>query len=223
MKNTGLASPNTQRDGVIVDTRVLPETKDLLHLLRQLAEDGLLDPGFAASETNTVSEKVRSGNTGIWSPSLWNFRDVVAFSEQNPSAIFELVGPVSNVNGQLLGATCRPDVTFDAIAVDSLHPNAAIALLKEYHKSYNAVHSRAAQCDDILTFAPANAVYNEVQPALTELTNRRFNQIILGSGSVDDEFEEYVQEWKRRGGDSALVALNEWWSNRDRDEPPRLR
>jgi len=205
------------RDGQIVDTRVQPSIALYLATLRDLVQDGLIDSDFARHDRATASQKVVSGNAGIWSPLLWSFGDVSVFTETNPQAHYQIAGPASNEEDDIVAMTCGVDVRFSAITVDSLHQDEAMRLLTKYQDVFNSARLTNAHCspyEGILSKAVDGIPeYDRVAEALSNLTLDTFNNIILGSDPVEHAFEIYVNEWERLGGRDAQTSVNEWWSS----------
>ncbi|WP_409345017.1 extracellular solute-binding protein [Paenibacillus sp. MBLB4367] len=46
--------------------------------------------------------------------------------------------------------------------------------------------------------------------ALTKLESEALTKIILGQSSID-EFDKYVEQWKKQGGDEIVKEINEWY------------
>ncbi|WP_062105850.1 extracellular solute-binding protein [Bacillus niameyensis] len=69
-----------------------------------------------------------------------------------------------------------------------------------------------------------NVVYNEFAGASTptmvskgssldKLTDETFTKIIMGSDSIDN-FDKYVEDWKKLGGDKITEEVNEWYKEK---------
>ncbi|MCU6712634.1 extracellular solute-binding protein [Paenibacillus sp. J5C_2022] len=65
-----------------------------------------------------------------------------------------------------------------------------------------------------------NEFYGTATPTMTEkltslhkMTDETFTKIIMGSSPID-EFDKYVESWKKLGGGDITNEVNEWYSNR---------
>lgn len=60
---------------------------------------------------------------------------------------------------------------------------------------------------------PADGIFidelNELYPKLKEITNTRYIEMIVGEVPIEGGFEDFVKEWKSRGGDELTMALDE--------------
>ncbi|WP_372662527.1 extracellular solute-binding protein [Cohnella sp.] len=84
-------------------------------------------------------------------------------------------------------------------------PSGAYAILEQYEKNNQLLYESfvGGQTETMI----------EKQSILNDLLNETYINIILGH-SVD-EFDQFVDEWRRLGGDMITAEVNEWYSKRD--------
>jgi putative aldouronate transport system substrate-binding protein len=268
----GACTTFIERDGKVVDTRVQPETRELLALLRGLVEEGLLDQEYVINKGQQINEKVASGKVGMWSSSPWSLRDLLpAFEENNPGARYLFIAPAVDRQGQAGVRQREPVRGFSVIAVDSEHPEEAMDFLAQYagrediqdfvsygienvhytvrddglkevtpeaetrkyniyYVAWNTVQGHLDRAKlkhywpvyeptfkyslypEIVAYAPPIKAYEEVKQSLTDLTNETFDKIILGQLPLA-AFDDYVQQWEKLGGATALKAVADWWAS----------
>jgi putative aldouronate transport system substrate-binding protein len=51
----------------------------------------------------------------------------------------------------------------------------------------------------------------EKGPALDKMKNELFTKIILGTASID-QFDKFVEDWKKNGGDEITKEVNDWYA-----------
>jgi len=71
-----------ERDGKLVYSNTLPETKEALAFLRRLYAERLIDPEFPLNRTKTLEEKVASGKVGIFSAAWYDTRGPIDQNKQ---------------------------------------------------------------------------------------------------------------------------------------------
>lgn len=71
-----------ERDGKLVYSNTLPETKEALAFLRKLYEERLIDPEFPLNRTRTLEEKVASGKVGMFSAAWYDTRGPIDLNKQ---------------------------------------------------------------------------------------------------------------------------------------------
>ena len=268
----GACTTYIEKAGEVVDTRVQPETKEFLALLRGLVEEGLLDLEYVINKQQNINEKVASGKVGMWSSSPWSLRDLLpAFEENNPSAKYSFIAPAVDRQGRAGVRQREPVRGFSVIAVDSAYPEETMDLLAQYagrqdiqdfvsygienvhytvredglkevtpeaetrkyniyYVIWNTVQGHLDRAKlkhywdvyeptfkyslypDIVTYAPPIKAHEEVKQALADLTNETFDKIILGQLPLA-AFDDYVQQWEKLGGATALAAVADWWAS----------
>ncbi|MFD0961041.1 extracellular solute-binding protein [Paenibacillus chungangensis] len=93
-ENLGLTAPITgafgvqkgqwvERDGKLVYSSTLPEMKQAIQFLAELYKEGLIDQEWALNKYATVTEKISSGKTGLFSAMWYDTRGPIKTSQQN--------------------------------------------------------------------------------------------------------------------------------------------
>jgi putative aldouronate transport system substrate-binding protein len=85
------------------------------------------------------------------------------------------------------------------------------AKLKHYWPVYEPTFKYSLY-PEIVAYAPPIKAYEEVKQSLTDLTNETFDKIILGQLPLA-AFDDYVQQWEKLGGATALKAVADWWAS----------
>ncbi|MFC3343314.1 extracellular solute-binding protein [Paenibacillus abyssi] len=77
----------TERDGRLVYSDILPETKEALAYLNTLYEEGLLDPEFPINRNKSLEQKIVSGKVGLYSATWYDTRGPIALNKsRDPNA-----------------------------------------------------------------------------------------------------------------------------------------
>lgn len=76
----------TERDGKLVHSTTLPETKQALALLRQWYSEGLIDPDKFVIEPKQAKDKFISGKIGIWATEVFLSNDARVAWKNNGTA-----------------------------------------------------------------------------------------------------------------------------------------
>ena len=198
------------RNGEIVDTRVDPKTKELLGILHELVEEGLLDKNYVNNDSETLSEIV-------------THEKVALISFNNPWQIQQMLTELGEISD---GRTYRPFLpqlgamrneellstpeSFSSITVASRHPTDAMHLMAEYYKLRGAYDSVYLPQD----FGPEILGNTDVSDRLNDLTVETFSRIIAGNESLN-AFDDFVEEWRNLGGEDVLEEVNSWWSDQE--------
>lgn len=76
-----------ERDGKLVNGRILPETKEALAYLARLYKEGLLDREFPLNLQNNLYEKIENGRVGLFSATWYDTRGPIADNmKKDPNA-----------------------------------------------------------------------------------------------------------------------------------------
>ncbi len=127
------AATYIDRNGQVVDTRVLPERKEFLAFLAKLVKERLLDQEYVLNKSKNINEKVASGKVGLFSSSPWGLRDLLpAFEEKNPGGKYVFIAPAMDKDGRSGVLERRPIRGFTVIAADAKYPAEAFDLLVQY-------------------------------------------------------------------------------------------
>lgn len=98
----GILYDYEDRDGKIVDARLLPEYKEYLSFMNQLYDEGLLDTDMPINTGSTISEKVAAGKVGYfcgWVDDAKNL--LVAKREQGEDGtFFQAIPPLKDPEGK---------------------------------------------------------------------------------------------------------------------------
>ncbi|RED37276.1 carbohydrate ABC transporter substrate-binding protein (CUT1 family) [Paenibacillus sp. VMFN-D1] len=86
-------------------------------------------------------------------------------------------------------------------------PSGAFSILDRYKRNNQLLY-------ESFVGAPTDTMI-EKQSILDSLTMDTFTNIILGHPI--DEFDRFVEEWHRLGGDKMTAEVNEWYSNKQKD------
>lgn len=62
------------------------------------------------------------------------------------------------------------------------------------------------------TYVPATPTMQSKGATLKTMQDTAFTKIIMGESSIDD-FDKFVADWKKLGGDDILKEANEWYAN----------
>ncbi|MCR2807582.1 extracellular solute-binding protein [Paenibacillus soyae] len=73
----------TERDGQLVNASTLPEMKEALAFIAGLHKDGLIDPEWMLNKEANFSEKIASGQVGLFSAFWYDTRGPILTSKQN--------------------------------------------------------------------------------------------------------------------------------------------
>lgn len=130
-----------ERDGKLVNTDVLPETKEALSTLHDMYEKGWIDPEFGVKDLSTVAMDVANNKVGIvfavnWSPLSNVLNDCI---QANENADFICVPTnILGVDGEyaLTGQDARC-TSFLVISKTCEHPEAVIRMLNLYRDLYD--------------------------------------------------------------------------------------
>ncbi|GAA3409597.1 extracellular solute-binding protein [Paenibacillus hodogayensis] len=71
-----------ERDGKLVYSNTLPETKEALGFLRKLYAEGLIDPEFPLNRSRNLEEKIVSGRVGLFSATWYDTRGPIELNKQ---------------------------------------------------------------------------------------------------------------------------------------------
>jgi putative aldouronate transport system substrate-binding protein len=74
-----------ERNGTLVYSATLPETKKALAFLAELYRDNLLDPDFPLNTTESLGDKVASGKVGLYAAAWFDTRGPIERSRANDS------------------------------------------------------------------------------------------------------------------------------------------
>ncbi|WP_010270585.1 extracellular solute-binding protein [Paenibacillus senegalensis] len=76
-----------ERDGVLVYSGILPETRQALEFLSRLYKEGLLDPQFPLNKQRNLEDKVIDGRVGLYSAAWFDTRNPIEKNvRQDPQA-----------------------------------------------------------------------------------------------------------------------------------------
>ncbi len=90
----------TEVDGKLVHSTVLPEVKEVLALLAQWYEEGLIDPDKFIIEKNQAIDKLAAGQIGAYEGSVWNLQEARgAWAKGDPNATCAIITPPAGPNG----------------------------------------------------------------------------------------------------------------------------
>ncbi|CAM4222468.1 putative aldouronate transport system substrate-binding protein [Paenibacillus endophyticus] len=87
-------------------------------------------------------------------------------------------------------------------------PNGAFAILDNYEKNNQLMY-------ESFVGVPTESII-EKQPILDTLKNKTFLNIILGRPI--EEFDQFVEEWHRLGGNEMTTEVNQWYSEKGRNK-----
>jgi putative aldouronate transport system substrate-binding protein len=77
----------TTRDGQMVNSNILPETKEALGFLSRLYKEGLLDQEFPLNKIRNLDEKVSTGKVGLFSAAWYDTRGPIETNKKlDPNA-----------------------------------------------------------------------------------------------------------------------------------------
>nr|WP_245954997.1 extracellular solute-binding protein [Paenibacillus flagellatus] len=71
-----------ERDGQLVYSNILPETKEALAFLRKLYEERLIDPEFPLNRNKNLEEKIATGKVGLFSAAWYDTRGPIELNKQ---------------------------------------------------------------------------------------------------------------------------------------------
>ncbi|GIP31603.1 extracellular solute-binding protein [Paenibacillus sp. J2TS4] len=265
-----------ERDGELVYSGILPETKEALAFLSGLYRDQLLDPEFPLNKTKTLEEKIISGKVGLFSAAWFDTRGPIEESRKSdPKAEWiPLEYPVGKDGHRGTYSTSLVR-SYNVIPATSSNPEGVVTFLNfiagEGHKTLKlgfenevwikrdgkmisnfAEHDRqkyrgiyGALCDtveldvskdrldslgehfhlwDNIEKVHANLIKNQFESAptpamgkyntkLQQLQDETFTKIVVGTLPLD-EFDSFVERWKREGGNEITEEVNEWYKNK---------
>ncbi|XID93498.1 extracellular solute-binding protein [Paenibacillaceae bacterium WGS1546] len=264
----------TERDGQLVNASILPEMKEALAFVAGLHKDGLLDPEWMLNKEANFSEKIASGQVGLFSAFWYDTRGPILTSKKNePEAEWiPLEFPVGPEGKQ--GTTGHGYIAgYNVVPITSKNPDAVVRMLNfmngegyrtlllgfenevwtmqdgkivtdfEKHNEHiyrqtlgESIRPYGAQeendrrdslglefnlndnIDRIAQVAIRDQYFGVPTPGmgkykadLTKLELEYFTKIIVGQLPID-AFEEFVREWKKRGGDEITAEVNAWYA-----------
>lgn len=265
----------TERDGQLVNASILPEMKEALAFITGLHKDKLLDPEWMLNKEANFSEKIASGQVGLFSAFWYDTRGPILTSKNNdPNAEWiPLEFPVGPEGKQ--GTTGHGYISgYNVVPVTSKNPDAVVRMLNfmngdgyrtlllgfenevwsmqdgkmvtdfEKHnehiyrqtlgesiRPYGAKEERDRldslgmefnlndNVDRIEKVAIRDQYFGVPTPGmgkykadLTKLEVEYFTKIIVGQLPID-AFDEFVQEWKKKGGDEITAEVNTWYAD----------
>ncbi|MGG1516543.1 extracellular solute-binding protein [Paenibacillus oryzisoli] len=105
---------------------IQPQAKQAMSFLRNLRQEGLLDPDLIVGKTSGL-DKFKSGKVGALVTTLGNYRQVVVL----PNMKAEIIDPITN-NGNVwkLSSPAIPITRTDEISSSSKNPEAALGYLE---------------------------------------------------------------------------------------------
>ncbi len=129
-----------ERDGKLVSTDVLPETKEALGALHELYEKGWIDPEFGVKDANAVAMDIANNKIGVvfgvnWAPLNNVLNDCI---QANPEADFICVPTnILAPDGEYALTGQNPKCTsFIAISNQCEHPEAVIHMMNLFVDLY---------------------------------------------------------------------------------------
>jgi putative aldouronate transport system substrate-binding protein len=72
-----------EQDGQLVNSRILPETKEALERLAEWYQEGLIDEEFALNKGSNVNEKIANGSAGLFAAMWYDTRGPILTNQQN--------------------------------------------------------------------------------------------------------------------------------------------
>lgn len=265
------------RDGKLVYSSTLPETKKALEFMRGLYQEGLLDPEFALNKQPAIDQKVVTGKVGIlpvrytatrlslndskkqdpqadWVPLEFPVGpDGLSGSKvSSPLHSFTFI-PAGSQNGEaamrMLNFNARDGAKTLALGFENEHwrmengkfifddskhtrdiYRSRYQLVNPVHKEYlklrwdalgeewrlysnsDYIVSRAIK-DEFYGFPTDAMIKNDAK--LKTLEQQTFAKIIMGAAPLE-EFDKFVQEWTRSGGEQITREVNEWYNQSKR-------
>ncbi len=143
----GILYDYEDRNGKIVDTRLLPEYKEYLTFMNMLYNEGLLDPDMPVNTGTTVSEKCASGMVGVYSGhtdiarSLWVAKKAVG----QDGTYFDIIEPLEDSSGVKRARSLSGLFNIGMIPTNSKNPNGVLAFLDAFRDDKNyesAIHGK---------------------------------------------------------------------------------
>lgn len=97
----GIVYPYEERNGVIVDTRTLPEFKEYLTFMNQLYQEGLLDQDLPINTGATQHEKIAGGKAGFYCGWVDDAKDLLIAKHEigEDGSFMEAVAPLEGPDG----------------------------------------------------------------------------------------------------------------------------
>lgn len=90
-----------ERDGELVHSTTLPETKEALAVLRQWYAEGLIDPDKFVVEAQQAEDKFISGKFGVWMTDVFNANDArIAWANNEVDASCAFIPPPEGPDGE---------------------------------------------------------------------------------------------------------------------------
>ncbi|GAB2570986.1 extracellular solute-binding protein [Gracilibacillus alcaliphilus] len=119
-----------ERDGELVYTSTLPETKEVLELLRNWYSEGLIDKEWALNSTSNIEEKIANEDVGLFSAHWYDTRGPIQTNLQNNPDAEWLPLEYPEGPGDQSG-TAGPHIVsgYSVIPVTSENPEAVIRML----------------------------------------------------------------------------------------------
>ncbi|GIN71590.1 lipoprotein LipO [Bacillus sp. J14TS2] len=265
-----------ERDGDLVYSSILPETKETLEYLSTLYQDGMLDKEFALNKTENFEEKIASGKAGLFAATWYDTRGPILTNEQNdPEAEWISLDFPIGQNGESGTDGTAPVRVYNVVPVTSKQADSVVKMLNfmigegyetlkfgfeddvytmedgkmvtdfEKHNNhlYRLTLAETIEPDNLdlvklrldslgeefhlydnLQKIKENAIYDEFLGTPTEsmgkfnaklnkLEAEVFTKIVMGEAPLD-KFDQFVDEWKKEGGDQITKEVNDWYSNK---------
>lgn len=265
-----------ERNGQLVHSYILPETKEALRYLAGLYKDKLIDSEWALNKPKNVDEKVAGGKVGLFSAQWHETRGSILTNKKNDPkadwvaldyptgkddksgiAAINLVGSYAVIPATSKNAA-EVIKMMDVINSTQGHETLKLGLpehqiwvrkdskltmnFEEHNKHIyrNTLSEIANPWDDELERERLDAlglefkmndninrinshvIPNQYNGAPTEILGKyssqlkktmeeSFTKIIMGTNPIDD-FDAFVKQWKKEGGDEMMREVNEWYS-----------
>jgi putative aldouronate transport system substrate-binding protein len=118
------------QDGKLVNSNILPETKEALGFLSKLYKEGLLDQEFPLNKIHNLEDKISSGKVGLYSATWYDTRGPIAANKTlDPKAEWIPLEYPVGLKGDK-GVYNTPLVReYEVIPVGSKNPEAVIRML----------------------------------------------------------------------------------------------
>lgn len=263
----------TDRDGQLVNSSILPEMKEALAFISDLHKDKLLDPEWMLNKEANFSEKIASGQVGLFSAFWYDTRGPILTSKNNDPAAEWIplefpVGPEGKQgtvgNGYIAG--------YNVVPITSKSPDAVVRMLNfmngdgyrtlllgfedevwsiqdgeivtDFEKHNEHIYRQTLgesirpygakeekdRLDSLGVEFNLNDNLNRIEQVairdqyfgvptpgmgkykadLTKLEAEYFTKIVVGQLPID-AFDDFVAEWKKKGGDEITAEVNVWY------------
>lgn len=202
------AYPNIwiERDDKLQYGSVQPEVKEALQFIKDMYNDGLLDPEFGVKDANKVAEDVSAGKLGMFYGSFWNAAWINDSKVANPESEWM---PIAVPTAREDAATIQiPFGTtgYYAINPNSKNPEAIVRMLNlQLEKSYGATAEPTVYNITPEGFGPYQYPPIAMEPPMKNFTAAKkvTAAIISGdpSGLNDEERNYYDLSLLSIGGD----------------------